>query len=91
MTFTFNVLGVKTQINKQQQQKIQKQWLEPDMEQWTALKLGKEYVKNVYYQPAYLTYIQSTLCEIPGWMDHKLKSILLGEIATNSDTQMTPP
>ena len=43
---------------------VSKKWLEPDMEQWTALKLGKEYVNGVYYQPAYLTYIQSTLCEM---------------------------
>ena len=35
---------------------------EPDMEQWTGSKLGKEYVKAVYYHPAYLTYIQSVSC-----------------------------
>ena len=40
--------------------------LEPDMEQQTGSKLGKEYVKAVYSQPAYLTYMQSTSCEMPG-------------------------
>ena len=39
---------------------------EPDMEQWTGSKLGKEYVKAVYSHPAYLTYMQSTSCEMPG-------------------------
>ena len=38
---------------------------EPDMEQWTDSKLGKEYVKAVYCHPAYLTYMQSTSCEMP--------------------------
>ena len=35
---------------------VKKQQLEPDMEQWTGSKLGKEYVKVVYCHPAYLTY-----------------------------------
>ena len=43
-----------------------KQHLEPDMEQWTGYKLGKEYVKAVYCHPAYLTYMQSTSCENAG-------------------------
>ena len=47
---------------------FKKQQLEPDMEQETGSKLGKEYVKAVYCHPAYLTYMQSTSCEIPGWM-----------------------
>ena len=47
---------------------VKKQLLEPDMEQQTESKLGKEYVKAVYYHPAYLTYMQSTLCKMPGWM-----------------------
>ena len=47
---------------------FEKQQLEPDREQWTGFKLGKEYVKAVFIHPAYLTYMQSTLCEIPGWM-----------------------
>ena len=48
--------------------------VEPDMAQQTDSKLGKEYVKAVYRHPAYLTYMQSTSCEMPGWMKHKLKS-----------------
>ena len=47
---------------------------ELDMEQQTGSKLGKEYIKAVYCQPAYLTYIQSTSCEMPGWMKLKLES-----------------
>ena len=70
---------------------IKKQQLKQDMEQWTAPKLGKEYVKAVYCHPAYLTYMQSTSCEILGWMKHKLKSRLLGEISMTSDMQMTTP
>ena len=67
-----------------------KQQLEPDME-WTGSKLEKEYVKAVYCHPAYLTYMQNTLCEMPGWMKHKLGSRLLGEISTTSDMQMISP
>ena len=59
---------------------IKKQQLEPDMEQQTGSKLGKEYIKAVYYHPAYLIYMQSTSCEVPGWMKHKLESRLPGEI-----------
>ena len=70
---------------------IKKQQLEPDMEQWTGSKLGKEYVKAVYCYPAYLTYMQSTSCEMPGWRKHKLVSRLPGEISVTSDMQMTPP
>ena len=39
----------------------------------------------------YLTYMQSTSCEMPDWMKHKLESRLQGEISLTSDTQMTPP
>ena len=70
---------------------VKKQQLEPDMEQQTGSKLGKKYVKAVYCHPAYLTYMQSTSWEMPGWMKHKLESKLLGEISITSDTQMTPP
>ena len=70
---------------------VKKQQLEMDMEQQTGSKLGKEYIKTVYCHPAYLTYIQSTSCEIPGWMKHKLDSRLPGEISIISDMQMTPP
>ena len=68
-----------------------KQPLEPDMEQRTGSKLGKEYVKAVYCHSAYLICMQSTSCEMPGWKKHKLESRLLGEISITSDMQMTPP
>ena len=70
---------------------VKKQKLELDIEQRIGSKLGKEYVKAIYCHPAYLTYIQSTSCEMPGWMKHKLESRLPGEISITSDTQMTPP
>ena len=68
---------------------VRKQQLEPDMEQQAGFKLAKEHVKAVYYHPAYLTYMQSTSCKMPGWMKHKLESRLLGEISITSDTQTT--
>ena len=70
---------------------LKKQQLELDMEQWTGFKLGKEYFKAVYCHLAYLTYMQSKSCEMPGWMKHKLESRLPGEISITSDTQTTPP
>ena len=70
---------------------VKKQQLEPDMEQQTGSKSEKEYIKAVYCHPAYLTYMQSTSCEVPGWMKHKLESRLQGEIPITSDMQMTPP
>ena len=51
-----------------------------DMKQMTGSKLGKEDIKPVYCHPAYLTYMQSTSYEMLGWMKHKLKSRLWGEI-----------
>ena len=51
---------------------VNKQQLEPDMEQRTGSKLGKEYIKAIYCHPTYLTYMQSTSCEMLGWMKHKL-------------------
>ena len=69
---------------------VKKQELELDMEQQTGSKSGKEYVTAVYCHPDYLTYIQSTSCEMLSWMKHKLESRLLGEISTNSDIQMIP-
>ena len=68
----------------------QKPQLELDMEQWAGFKLGKECIKAVYCHPVYLTYMQSTSCEMPGWMKHKLESRLPGEISTTSDMQMIP-
>ena len=59
-------------------------------EQRTGSKLGKEYDKAVYCHPGYLTYMQSTLCTMPGWMTHKLESRLLEEISTTLDKQMIP-
>ena len=53
--------------------RVKKQQLEPDMEQWTGPKLGKEHVKAVYCHPAYLTYMHSASCEMPGWMKLKLE------------------
>ena len=69
---------------------VKKQQLELDMKKQTDSKLGREYIKAVYCHPAYLTYMQSTSCEMPGWMKHKLESRLPGEISITSDTQMTP-
>ena len=68
---------------------VKKQHLEPDMEQLSGSELGKECNKAaVYCHPAYLTYMQSTSCEMPGWMNHKLESRLPGEISIISDKQM---
>ena len=65
---------------------VKKQQLELDMEQQTGSKLGKA----VYCHLAYLTSMQSTSCEMLGWLNHKLESRLLREISTTSDKQMTP-
>ena len=70
---------------------VKKQQLELDMEPQTGSKLGKEYLKAVYCHPAYLTFMQSTSCEMLGWMKPKLESRLLAEITVTSDMQMTPP
>ena len=70
---------------------VKKQQLKLDMEQQTGSKSGKEYVKAVYCNPAYLTYMQSTSREMPGWMKHKLESELPREISITLDTQITPP
>ena len=60
---------------------VKKQQLELDMEKWTGSKLA-------YCHLAYLTYMQSTSCEMLGWMTHKLESRLLGKISITSDMQM---
>ena len=67
---------------------VKKQQLELDMEQQTCSKSGKEYVKAVYCHPAYLTFMQSTSCEMLGWIKHKLESRLLGEISITPDTTL---
>ena len=56
----------------------------------TGSKLGKQYIKAVYYHAVYLTYMQSTSCEMPAWMKHKLESRFPGKISTTSDMQMIP-
>ena len=72
---------------------VKKQQLEPYMEQQTGSRLGKEYVKAVYCHPAYLIYMQSTSCEILGWMKHRLDSRLQGRNINNlryvDDTTVT--
>ena len=70
---------------------IKKQQLEPDMEQWTGSKSGKEYGKAVYGYHACLTSMQSTSCKMLGWMKHKLESTLLGEISITSDSRWHHP
>ena len=70
---------------------VKKQWLELDMGQQTGSKLGKEYIKALYCHLAYLTYMQSTSCKMPGWMKLELESRLLGEISVILDMQMKPP
>ena len=66
---------------------VRKQQLEPDRDQLTGSKLGKEYNKAIYCHLTYLT--QNISCEMLGWMKHKLESRLSGEIST-SDMQMIP-
>ena len=61
------------------------------MQLWTGSKLGKEYAKAAYCHTAYLTYMQSTSCEMLDWMKHKLKSRLPGEISITSAMQMKHP
>ena len=60
------------------------------MEQWTGSKLEKEYIKAVYCHLAYLIYMQSTSCKMPGWMKHTLESRLPEKISITSDIQMIP-
>ena len=64
---------------------VKKQQLEPDLEQQTGSKLGKEYFKAIYCHSVYLTYMLSTPYEMLGWMNHKLESRLPGEIPITSD------
>ena len=67
---------------------IKKKQFEPNKEQWTGSKLGKEYIKAVCCHPVYLTYMQSTACKMPGWMKHKLKPRLPAERSITSDTTL---
>ena len=70
---------------------VKKQQFELDMEPETGSKWGKKQVNAVYCHPAYLIYMQSTSCDISGWIKLRLESRLLGEISVTSDTQMIPP
>ena len=70
---------------------VKKQQSELDVEQWTASELWKEYIKAVFCHSAYLTSMQNTSWEMPGWMNCKLESRLWGKISITSDMQMTPP
>ena len=70
--------------------KVKRQQLEPDMEQQSGPKLGKEFIKAVYCHPAYLNSRQSMSREMLDWIKHKLESRLLGEISIMSDMQMIP-
>ena len=67
---------------------VKKQELGLDMEWQNGFKLAKEYIKAAFCHSAYLTYMQSTSCEMPGWMKHKLESRLWGEISITSDMQI---
>ena len=67
---------------------VKKPQLELDMEQQTGSELGKEYIKAVYCHSAYLTHVQSTSREMPGWMKHKLESRLAGEISIISNPKL---
>ena len=69
---------------------VKRQHLEPDMEQQTGCKSGKEYIKAVYCRLAYLTSMHSTSCEMMGWMKHKLEYRLPPKISITSDLQMLP-
>ena len=60
--------------------------LKPDMEQPTGSKLGKEYVKAVYCHPAYITYMQSTSCKMPAWINHKLARRNINNLIYADDT-----
>ena len=68
----------------------QEQQLEPNVEQRTGSKLGKKNDRAVYCHTDYLTHMQNTLCEMSGWMKHKLESGFPGEISTTLDMQTAP-
>ena len=84
--------GNTTQPYLPTEETIKKQQLELVTEPWTGFKLGKDYIKAVYCHPDYLTYMQSTTCEMSGWMKHKQESRLsITSISITSDMQITPP
>ena len=55
------------------------------------LQIGKRVHQGCTLLPAYLIYMQSTSCEMLGWMKHKLESKLPGKMSISSDTRMAPP
>ena len=59
-----------------------------DMEKQTGFKLGKEYIKAVHCHPAYLTYMQSTSCEMQGWMKHKFARRNINNLSYADDTPL---
>ena len=63
---------------------------EPDMEQWTGSKSGKEYIRAVYYHLAYLSYMQSTSCEMVGGVE-EVQAGVAGRNINNLRYAMTPP
>ena len=66
---------------------VEKQQLEPNMEQWTGSELRKEYVKAVYV--TLLIYLlQNKSCKMPGCMNYQLELRFPGEISITSDVQM---
>ena len=67
---------------------VKKQQLEPDMEQWTGSKLGKEYIKAVYCRSAYLTHMQSTSCEI-AQAEFKIAGRNINNLRYADDTTLT--
>ena len=67
---------------------VKKQKLEMNMEQWTGSKLGKGYVKAVYWHTAYLTSMQSISCEILGWMNHKIARRNINYLRYADDTTL---
>ena len=68
--------------------KVKKKQLELDEEQWTASKLGKEYAKAIYCHLDYLTYIQSTSCKMPAWINHKLARRNINNLRYADDTTL---
>ena len=70
---------------------VKKQLLESVMTQLTGFKLTKEYDKDLYSHPVYLTFMKSIAYKMSGWMKHKLHSRLMRKISITSDMQMTPP
>ena len=70
---------------------VKKQQLEVDMEQQTGSKSRKEYVKAIYCHLTYLTYMQSTPCEMPGLDEAQAEIKIAGKISITSDMQIMPP